>query len=356
MKKMIYSMLVVLFFVLSIPMPSTSAQALLPSENFFKFPFPDNGTSWRMSGGPHQYNGTSGAFSSLDFKPANHSGCGSVASNEYVVSAAAGKVRSIGTYTVTIDHKNGWWSEYHHLSGITVKKDQEVAQGTKLGYPSCGGNATGAHVHFSLRNSSGTYVSIVGLTFEGWKVASTNTAYEGCLTHQVTLQKVCRNLYAVTPSLTNSFRSMRTTIYLESQYSKSAMTINNALPNYPSTVVIQNKWSNLPSQKWYVLPSADSGYYNLVSVSSKTSPPLCLDIANASTQDGARVQVYSCNNTNAQKFQFVQQGNEVVQIRAKHSGKIIQLPRATSSIVPIVQGTAISSATYQMWKGYLVMP
>lgn len=356
MKKFLYSLLVICLLTLSIPTQSTSAQTSLPPENFFKFPFPDNGTSWRVTGGPHQYDGKSGPFSSLDFKPANHSGCGSVASNEFVVSVAAGKVRSVGTYTVTIDHKNGWWSEYHHLSGITVKKDQEVAQGTKLGYPSCGGNATGAHVHFSLRNSSGAYVSLVGLTFEGWKVNSTSTAYEGCLTHQVTLQKVCRNLNAVTPSATNSFRSMRTTIYLESQFSKSVMTINNALSNYPSTVVIQNKWGNMQSQKWYVRPSTSPGYYNLVSVSSKTSPPLCLDIANASTLNGARVQVYSCNNTDAQKFKFIQQGNGAAHIQAKHSGKIVQLPSATSNIVPIVQGTAVSSTTYQMWKGYLVMP
>jgi len=146
-----------------------------------KFSLPwSTGIAWRLTGGPHSNTGRGRPWSSLDF-------AGPVRGVSYPVRAVAGGivVRPCANW-VQIRHGNGWETSYYHLAHIRVSAGQYVPRGTVLGYTSmqagCGGSATGAHVHFSIKHN-GSYVNIRGFVFGGWTVHEGSTQYVGCLVH-----------------------------------------------------------------------------------------------------------------------------------------------------------------------------
>lgn len=136
------------------------------------------GASWRLTGGPHSNVGHGRPWSSLDFE-------GPVAGRAYEIRAAAGGVvvRPCANW-VQIRHANGWMTGYYHVARVQVQGGQRVKEGQLLGYTSkqsgCGGSATGAHVHFSVKKD-GHYVNVDGLRFGGWTVRDGATQYQGCL-------------------------------------------------------------------------------------------------------------------------------------------------------------------------------
>lgn len=136
------------------------------------------GQAWRFTGGPHSNYGRGRPWSSLDF-------AGPVAGGAYrVVAAASGTVRRPCPNMVQIRHANGWSTSYYHLKNIRVRSGQKVRRGQVLGVTStragCGGYATGAHAHFTIRRG-GDPVNIRGLRIGGWTVREGTSAYVGCL-------------------------------------------------------------------------------------------------------------------------------------------------------------------------------
>lgn len=77
-----------------------------------------------------------------------------------VKSVAAGKVVSAGWggsygYQVVIRHSDGRYSQYAHLSAISVKSGQSVGVGQRVGRSGSTGNVTGPHLHFEVRSGPG---------------------------------------------------------------------------------------------------------------------------------------------------------------------------------------------------------
>lgn len=56
---------------------------------------------------------------------------------------------------VFINHDGKFWSLYSHCNSINVKIGQKVKQGERIASVGQTGRATGFHLHFELRNSSG---------------------------------------------------------------------------------------------------------------------------------------------------------------------------------------------------------
>jgi LasA protease len=133
------------------------------------------GQTWTLTGGPHGWGGSQAPFSSID-----------LAGGDQVVRAARG-----GTaYTmcqgwIRVIHDRGYSTDYYHLwSNISVN-GASVAQGAYLGYTgtdvTCGGSASGRHVHFGLRQNS-AYVAIDGHGIGKWAFVG-GAAYQGGARH-----------------------------------------------------------------------------------------------------------------------------------------------------------------------------
>ncbi|KAF1303305.1 peptidoglycan DD-metalloendopeptidase family protein [Enterococcus saccharolyticus] len=72
-----------------------------------------------------------------------------------IYAAKSGKVvqsgfdPSGGNYVI-VDHGDGYFSHYLHLSSIAVSNGQSVSQGTTVGGMGTTGNSTGTHLHFGI--------------------------------------------------------------------------------------------------------------------------------------------------------------------------------------------------------------
>ncbi|MER6529334.1 transglycosylase family protein [Streptomyces sp. NPDC001508] len=77
-----------------------------------------------------------------------------------VRAVAAGQVVAAGWggsfgYQVVIRHADGRYSQYAHLSAISVKTGQSLTAGQRIGRSGSTGNSTGPHLHFEVRTGPG---------------------------------------------------------------------------------------------------------------------------------------------------------------------------------------------------------
>ncbi|MEU2436232.1 transglycosylase family protein [Streptomyces rubradiris] len=73
-----------------------------------------------------------------------------------VRAVAAGRVVAAGWggsygYQVVLRHADGRYTQYAHLSAISVRAGQDVAAGRRIGRSGSTGNVTGPHLHFEVR-------------------------------------------------------------------------------------------------------------------------------------------------------------------------------------------------------------
>ncbi|MER6689942.1 transglycosylase family protein [Streptomyces minutiscleroticus] len=77
-----------------------------------------------------------------------------------VKSVAAGRVVTAGWggsfgYQVVVKHGDGRYTQYAHLSAISVKAGQSVGAGQRIGRSGSTGNSSGPHLHFEVRTGPG---------------------------------------------------------------------------------------------------------------------------------------------------------------------------------------------------------
>ncbi|MFF3323910.1 transglycosylase family protein [Streptomyces sp. NPDC002889] len=77
-----------------------------------------------------------------------------------VKAVAAGRVVSAGWggaygYQVVIKHADGRYSQYAHLSALSVRSGQQVSSGQRIARSGSTGNSTGPHLHFEIRTGPG---------------------------------------------------------------------------------------------------------------------------------------------------------------------------------------------------------
>lgn len=102
-------------------------------------------TAYRATGS----NWSSGYHTGVDF---------AVGTGTSVKAVAKGKVVSAGWddsygYQVVLRHSDGKYSQYAHLSAISVRSGQGVTPGQSIGRSGSTGNSTGPHLHFEVRTS-----------------------------------------------------------------------------------------------------------------------------------------------------------------------------------------------------------
>jgi Peptidase family M23 len=76
----------------------------------------------------------------------------------WAVAAAAGRITSIGSYSVYVTASNGTRFDYLHMSNVQVKVGQTVTRGQRLGKVSniFGSTSTTTHLHFNIRQTLAT--------------------------------------------------------------------------------------------------------------------------------------------------------------------------------------------------------
>ncbi|MFJ2784709.1 MULTISPECIES: peptidoglycan DD-metalloendopeptidase family protein [unclassified Streptomyces] len=133
---------------------------------------PDSGSSTTQSSGSSASSSgwvkpVSGGFSTpyrasgSMWSSGYHTGVDFIASSGTTVRAVgAGTVVSAGwsgSYgnEVVIQHADGNYSQYAHLSSLAVSAGQAVSGGQQIGLSGSTGNSTGPHLHFEIRTSPG---------------------------------------------------------------------------------------------------------------------------------------------------------------------------------------------------------
>ncbi|WP_328334314.1 MULTISPECIES: transglycosylase family protein [unclassified Streptomyces] len=116
--------------------PATSTALVAPVPGHHTTPYRASGGSW-----------SSGHHTGIDFP---------VPTGTSVKAVAAGRVVAAGWggaygYQVVIRHANGRYTQYAHLSALTVRMGQNVQQGQRIARSGSTGNATGPHLHFEAR-------------------------------------------------------------------------------------------------------------------------------------------------------------------------------------------------------------
>jgi murein DD-endopeptidase MepM/ murein hydrolase activator NlpD len=103
-------------------------------------PYRKTGSSWSQ-----------GYHTGVDFAVPTGTSVKAVAAGQVVTSGWGG---SFG-YQVVIRHSDGRYTQYAHLSAISVKSGQTVGAGQRLGRSGSTGNSTGPHLHFEVRTGPG---------------------------------------------------------------------------------------------------------------------------------------------------------------------------------------------------------
>ncbi|WPO69624.1 MULTISPECIES: transglycosylase family protein [unclassified Streptomyces] len=120
--------------------PATSSAASAPIAASPSTPYRAAGGSW-----------SKGYHTGVDF---------AVPTGTSVKAVAAGQVVSAGWggsygYQVVIRHTDGKYSQYGHLSALSVRAGQQVGAGQRIARSGSTGNSTGPHLHFEVRTGPG---------------------------------------------------------------------------------------------------------------------------------------------------------------------------------------------------------
>lgn len=101
----------------------------------------------------------------------------------------------------------------------------------------------------------------------------------------------------------------------------------------------------------FVVSSSDVNIATGVSmiITSVANKKLVTDVTGASTANGARVQLYSSNNTNAQKYRFGSIGNGTYKIINANSGKVLDVSGGSTANGAALQQYTSNNTVAQQW-------
>ncbi|MFF5339883.1 M23 family metallopeptidase [Streptomyces althioticus] len=116
--------------------------------NTFVSPIPGSYVSTAYQSGGAIW--SSGSHTGIDFHAASGTPVQSVGVGTVVEAGWGGAYGN----QVVIKMHDGTYTQYAHLSSVSVSAGQEVAAGQQIGVSGATGNVTGAHLHFEARMSS----------------------------------------------------------------------------------------------------------------------------------------------------------------------------------------------------------
>ncbi|MFD1150564.1 hypothetical protein [Saccharothrix hoggarensis] len=134
------------------------------------------GQTWGMPGGPHGWSGAAAPWSSLDL----------AGGDQRVLATRAGTAYTMCQGWIRVIHDRGYATDYYHLWNSINVNGAGVSQGSFLGNTgtdvTCGGAASGRHVHLGLRQNS-AYIGIANHNLGKWVFQDGGSAYQGSALH-----------------------------------------------------------------------------------------------------------------------------------------------------------------------------
>ncbi|MGC4951033.1 M23 family metallopeptidase [Streptomyces sp. DT224] len=122
----------------------TEAPAAQDNASGYVHPVPGNHTTaYRASGA----NWSSGSHTGIDFPVSTGTSVKAITSGTVVTAGWGGAYGN----QVVIKHADGHYSQYGHMSSLSVSAGQTVTAGQQVGLSGSTGNATGPHLHFEVR-------------------------------------------------------------------------------------------------------------------------------------------------------------------------------------------------------------
>ncbi len=108
---------------------------------------------------------------------------------------------------------------------------------------------------------------------------------------------------------------------------------------------------NGTASQLFVVSSSDVNIATGVSmiITSVANKKLVTDVTSASTANGARVQLYSSNNTNAQKYRFESIGNGTYKVVNINSGKMLDVAGGSTANGAALQQYTSNNTVAQQW-------
>lgn len=124
--------------------PASAPAATQSTGSGYVHPVPGNHTTnYRASGS----NWSSGSHSGIDFPVATGTSVKTITSGTVVTAGWGGAYGN----QVVVKHADGHYSQYGHLSSLSVSAGQTVSTGQQIGLSGSTGNSTGPHLHFEVR-------------------------------------------------------------------------------------------------------------------------------------------------------------------------------------------------------------
>lgn len=119
--------------------PKTSGSGFTaPVDAGVTTPYRASGSSW-----------SSGYHTGVDFAASSGTSVKAVGAGTVVSAGWSGAYGN----EVVIQHTDGTYSQYAHLSSLSVSSGQSVSGGQQIGLSGSTGNSTGPHLHFEIRTS-----------------------------------------------------------------------------------------------------------------------------------------------------------------------------------------------------------
>lgn len=137
--------------------------------------------------------------------------------------------------------------------------------------------------------------------------------------------------------------------YLQSALGNWVLDLSGG--NTANGAAIRLYMPNGTASQLFVVSSSDINIATGVSmiITSAANKKLVTDVTGASTANGARVQLYSSNNTNAQKYRFESIGNGTYKIVNINSGKMLDVAGGSTANGAALQQYTSNNTVAQQW-------
>ena len=214
---------------------------------------------------------------------------------------------------VVIDHGNGIYSHYIHMSSTAVSTGQYVQAGATIGYMGKSGNADGVHLHFAIAtNSNGGGGRINNepgnVTYTSIQIANEGDSFEGYLIVQKPWLHIVMNKDTGNVEIEPNSAARRTaqgcwrfdrqsdgSYIITSLYNGKVLDVSAASSADGTNVQVYTRWGgDNAAQRWFLCSDG--------TIATKLDTNKKLDVTGGIMSNGTNIQIFSANGTDAQNI------------------------------------------------------